>query len=89
MLETSVGDIIIDLHTDLCPNTARNFLKLCKCKYYNGVLFHNVQKDYIIQAGDPTGTGRGGESMFGYASPPNFTPPPENDEAWGRRSHVG
>ncbi|ELR21110.1 peptidylprolyl cis-trans isomerase, cyclophilin-type domain containing protein [Acanthamoeba castellanii str. Neff] len=65
MLETSVGDIIIDLYTDKCPNTTRNFLKLCKCKYYNGVLFHNVQKDYIVQTGDPTGTGRGGESMFG------------------------
>lgn len=66
LLETSVGDIIIDLYTDQCPNTCRNFLKLCKVKYYNGVVFHNVQKDYIIQTGDPTGTGRGGESMFGY-----------------------
>jgi hypothetical protein len=68
MLETSVGDVIIDLYTDKCPNTTRNFLKLCKCKYYNGVLFHNVQKDYIVQTGDPTGTGRGGESMFGCAA---------------------
>jgi len=72
MLETSVGDIIIDLYTDKCPNTTRNFLKLCKCKYYNGVLFHNVQKDYIVQTGDPTGTGRGGESMFGYAASKDF-----------------
>lgn len=84
LLETSVGDIVIDLYTDECPMTCRNFLKLCKAKYYNGVVFHNVQKDYIIQTGDPTGTGRGGESMFGYGNhrlsssraaqffPPNF-----------------
>ncbi len=65
LLETSVGDLVFDLHVDKCPNTCKNFLKLCKIKYYNGCLFHNVQKDFIAQSGDPTGTGRGGLSLAG------------------------
>jgi peptidyl-prolyl cis-trans isomerase-like 4 len=65
LLETSVGDLVFDLHVDKCPNTCKNFLKLCKIKYYNGCLFHNVQKDFIAQSGDPTGTGRGGSSLAG------------------------
>lgn len=39
----------------------------CRIKYYNNVLFHNVQKDFLIQSGDPTGTGKGGDSVFKYA----------------------
>ena len=45
--------------------TTKNFLKLCKLKYYNNVLFYNVQQDFIAQTGDPTGTGRGGCSLNG------------------------
>jgi cyclophilin family peptidyl-prolyl cis-trans isomerase len=66
ILETSVGDITIDLHLDECPKTCLNFLKLCKVKYYNNVIFHNIQKDYIVQTGDPNGDGKGGESVFGF-----------------------
>lgn len=66
ILETSVGDITIDLFLQECPKTCLNFLKLCKVKYYNNVIFHNIQKDYIIQSGDPGGDGKGGESVFGY-----------------------
>lgn len=65
ILETSLGDITIDLYVKECPNTCKNFLKLCKIKYYNNCLFHNIQKDYIVQTGDPTGTGKGGESIYG------------------------
>lgn len=65
MLETSRGDLVVDLFTEECPNTTKNFLKLCKIKYYNNVLFHNVQSNFIVQTGDPTGTGRGGESVYG------------------------
>jgi len=43
----------------------RNFLKLCKLKYYNWNLFHSVQTNFIAQTGDPTGTGKGGESVYG------------------------
>lgn len=67
LLETSLGDIVIDLETKKAPNTSKNFLKLCKIKYYDGIFFHNIQKDFIIQCGDPTATGRGGESIYGYA----------------------
>ncbi|KAJ3055183.1 Peptidyl-prolyl cis-trans isomerase cyp6, partial [Rhizophlyctis rosea] len=65
LLETSLGDITIDLHYEKAPKAAENFLKLCKIKYYNFVLFHNVQKGFMAQAGDPTATGRGGESVWG------------------------
>jgi len=64
-LETSIGDIVIDLKVDHAPKTCTNFLKLCKIKYYNNCLFHTVQKDYIAQAGDPTNIGNGGTSIYG------------------------
>uniref|UniRef100_A0A671L5R9 Peptidyl-prolyl cis-trans isomerase n=1 Tax=Sinocyclocheilus anshuiensis TaxID=1608454 RepID=A0A671L5R9_9TELE len=64
LLETTLGDIVIDLYTEERPKASLNFLKLCKIKYYNYCLIHNVQRDFIIQTGDPTGTGRGGESVF-------------------------
>eukprot|EP00421_Protoceratium_reticulatum_P017598 CAMPEP_0168388020 /NCGR_PEP_ID=MMETSP0228-20121227/16240_1 /TAXON_ID=133427 /ORGANISM="Protoceratium reticulatum, Strain CCCM 535 (=CCMP 1889)" /LENGTH=344 /DNA_ID=CAMNT_0008401263 /DNA_START=75 /DNA_END=1106 /DNA_ORIENTATION=- len=64
LLETSVGDIVIDLKVQEAPNTCTNFLKLCKIKYYNNCLIYNVQKDYILQAGDPTNTGKGGSAIF-------------------------
>ncbi|XP_055123173.1 peptidyl-prolyl cis-trans isomerase-like 4 isoform X2 [Symphalangus syndactylus] len=65
LLETTLGDVVIDLYTEERPRACLNFLKLCKIKYYNYCLIHNVQRDFIIQTGDPTGTGRGGESIFG------------------------
>ncbi|XP_078504785.1 peptidyl-prolyl cis-trans isomerase-like 4 [Lissotriton helveticus] len=64
LLETTLGDIVIDLYTEERPRACLNFLKLCKIKYYNYCLIHNVQRDFIIQTGDPLGTGRGGESVF-------------------------
>lgn len=66
MLVTSLGDMVVDLFTDRCPLTCKNFLKLCKIKYYNGCLFHTVQKDFTAQTGDPTGTGSGGDSMYKF-----------------------
>uniref|UniRef100_A0A7N8XH24 Peptidyl-prolyl cis-trans isomerase n=1 Tax=Mastacembelus armatus TaxID=205130 RepID=A0A7N8XH24_9TELE len=64
LLETTLGDVVIDLFTDERPKTCLNFLKLCKIKYYNYCLIHSVQRDFIVQTGDPTGTGRGGESVY-------------------------
>uniref|UniRef100_A0A8C5Q097 Peptidyl-prolyl cis-trans isomerase n=1 Tax=Leptobrachium leishanense TaxID=445787 RepID=A0A8C5Q097_9ANUR len=64
LLETTLGDIVIDLYTEERPRACLNFVKLCKIKYYNYCLIHNVQRDFIIQAGDPTGKGRGGSSVF-------------------------
>ncbi|XP_053499062.1 peptidyl-prolyl cis-trans isomerase-like 4 isoform X4 [Ictalurus furcatus] len=64
LLETTLGDIVVDLYTEERPKACLNFLKLCKINYYNYCLIHNVQRDFIIQTGDPTGSGRGGESVF-------------------------
>ncbi|CAM9092544.1 unnamed protein product [Ectocarpus fasciculatus] len=65
LLETSAGEIVIDLFVDEAPLAAKNFLKLCKVKYYNSCLFFNVQTNFIAQCGDPTGTGKGGSSVYG------------------------
>jgi peptidyl-prolyl cis-trans isomerase-like 4 len=67
IIETSLGDITVDLFYDACPLACRNFLKLCKAKYYNYNIFHNVQKDLLIQSGDPTGTGKGGKCIYAPA----------------------
>ena len=66
LLVTSCGNIVIDLFIDECPIACNNFLKLCKIKYYNNNLFFNIQHDYIAQTGDPTGTGHGGNSIYGH-----------------------
>ena len=58
-LETNVGDIVIELYSDM-PVTAGNFEKLVKEGFYDGVIFHRVIKNFMIQGGDPTGTGSGG-----------------------------
>ena len=68
LVETTLGDITIDLHIEQCPKTTTNFLKLCKAKYYNGIHFHNIQKDHSIQTGDPTNTGNGGFFLFLFFS---------------------
>ncbi|KAI5117873.1 hypothetical protein M0805_006575 [Coniferiporia weirii] len=66
LLETSLGDIIIDLEVEACPRICENFLKLCKVYYYNLHAFFNVSKDFLAQTGDPTATGTGGESVWSY-----------------------
>ena len=68
LLETSLGDLVIDLFAKECPKTAENFIKLCKIKYYNNCLFYDVQKDYLAQTGDPTDSGNGGSSIWGLLS---------------------
>jgi len=64
-IETTQGTIEITLKPDVAPKACENFVKLAEKKYYNGVVFHRVIKDFMIQGGDPTGTGRGGESVWG------------------------
>lgn len=70
LLDTSAGELVIDLFVDECPIAATNFLKLCKIKYYNGCLVYNIQSNFILQTGDPTGTGRGGISIYGLLEGP-------------------
>ena len=53
------------IHADIVPKTAENFVGLCRKGYYNGTVFHRSIKNFMIQGGDPTGTGRGGESLWG------------------------
>jgi peptidyl-prolyl cis-trans isomerase-like 1 len=65
ILHTSMGDITVELYIKHASKTCRNFLELSRKGYYNQVLFHRVIKDFMVQGGDPTGTGRGGESIFG------------------------
>jgi peptidyl-prolyl cis-trans isomerase B (cyclophilin B) len=59
-IETNRGEIVLKLHAAQVPNTVNNFVSLAEDGYYDGVTFHRVLKDFMIQGGDPTGTGRGG-----------------------------
>lgn len=78
LLETTLGDLRIELFEDTMPVTAGNFRKLVEKGFYNGVIFHRVIPDFMVQGGDPTGTGRGGP---GYTIKDEFTP--ENRNARG------
>ncbi|XVF61354.1 hypothetical protein PTKIN_Ptkin08bG0123200 [Pterospermum kingtungense] len=64
-LHTTHDDLNIELHCDITPRTCENFISLCERGYYNGVAFHRNIRNFMIQGGDPTGTGRGGESIWG------------------------
>ena len=66
-IETSSGSITIDLFTDVAPNTVNNFVTLSNDGYYNDVIFHRVIKGFMIQGGDPSGTGHGDMGKYpGY-----------------------
>ena len=64
-LHTSMGDISVELYYTYAPKTCKNFFELARRGYYNGVRFHRIIADFMVQGGDPTGTGRGGESIYG------------------------
>ncbi|AKP67371.1 peptidylprolyl isomerase [Companilactobacillus ginsenosidimutans] len=64
-MKTNHGDIKIQLFDEIVPKTVKNFVELAEKGYYNGVIFHRVIPDFMIQGGDPTGTGAGGESIYG------------------------
>lgn len=65
VLETNQGNIEIKLMPEVAPKACENFIKLVEKGYYNGLIFHRVIKQFMIQGGDPTGTGMGGESVWG------------------------
>jgi cyclophilin family peptidyl-prolyl cis-trans isomerase len=65
VIETNKGTIRVELLESDAPKTTENFITLAERGYYNGVIFHRVIKGFMIQGGDPTGTGRGGESAWG------------------------
>ena len=65
ILETTAGTIELKLMPDVAPKACENFIGLVNQGYYDDIIFHRVIKKFMIQAGDPTGTGRGGESIWG------------------------
>ncbi|EPQ56696.1 cyclophilin-like protein [Gloeophyllum trabeum ATCC 11539] len=65
ILETTVGEIDIELWSREAPKACRNFIALAMEGYYDGVIFHRVVPDFLVQTGDRTGTGGGGESFYG------------------------
>ncbi|MEK6190553.1 MAG: peptidylprolyl isomerase [Carnobacterium alterfunditum] len=72
-LKTTMGDLKIKLFPEVAPKAVENFVKLAESGYYNGIIFHRVIPDFMIQGGDPTGTGMGGESVWGSAFEDEFS----------------
>ncbi|XP_064153698.1 peptidyl-prolyl cis-trans isomerase-like 3 isoform X2 [Anguilla rostrata] len=64
-LHTDLGDVKIELFCEKTPKTCENFIALCASGFYNGCIFHRNIKGFMVQTGDPTGTGKGGTSIWG------------------------
>ncbi|XP_043247153.1 peptidyl-prolyl cis-trans isomerase-like 1 [Amphibalanus amphitrite] len=73
-MQTTMGEIVIELYWEHAPNTCRNFAELSRRGYYNGCKFHRIIKDFMIQGGDPTSTGRGGASIYGNSFKDEISP---------------
>lgn len=73
-IKTNMGDITVQLFPEFAPKTVKNFIELAKKGYYDNVIFHRVIPDFMIQGGDPTGTGMGGESIYGEKFEDEFSP---------------
>lgn len=74
IMKTNRGAVTINLFPELAPKTVENFIGLAKDDYYNGIIFHRVISDFMIQGGDPTGTGMGGESIWEEQFEDEFSP---------------
>jgi peptidylprolyl isomerase len=74
VLQTNQGLIELELYPKLAPKTCENFIALVKKGYYDKTIFHRVMKRFMIQGGDPTGTGRGGDSIWGKDFEDEFAP---------------
>lgn len=72
-LTTTMGEISVQLFEDLAPKTVANFVGLAESGYYDGVSFHRVIADFMVQGGDPTGSGAGGESIYGESFADEFS----------------
>jgi cyclophilin family peptidyl-prolyl cis-trans isomerase len=81
VFETNMGKFECELYPDKAPKTVENFVGLAKKGYYDGVIFHRVIDNFVIQGGDPTGTGRGGESIYGHPFEDEFHPDLKHDKA--------
>jgi len=78
IIETNLGEIQADLYAGEAPKTVENFVKLVKKGFYDGIIFHRVIPNFMIQTGDPTGTGRGGP---GYQFADEFSPKLHHDKS--------
>ncbi len=72
VMQTNMGDIKIRLFPEVAPKAVENFISHAENGYYDGLIFHRVINDFMIQGGDPTGTGRGGESIYGHSFEDEF-----------------
>ncbi len=73
VIKTNMGDMSFELFPQAAPKAVENFVRHSENGYYNGLIFHRVIKDFMIQGGDPTGTGMGGESVFGGSFKDEFS----------------
>ena len=64
-VNTTVGSFTVELYPSHAPKTCQNFVELARRGYYDNTVFHRIIPDFMVQGGDPTGTGRGGESIYG------------------------
>src|SRR5690625_836148 len=87
-MHTNRGAITLALFPELAPKTVENFVGLAKENYYDGIIFHRVISDFMIQGGDPTGTGMGGESIWGEQFEDEFSPLIFNSSVYRRVCHV-
>ena len=73
VIKTNMGDITVQLYPEEASKAVENFITHAKNGYYDGIIFHRVINDFMIQGGDPTGTGRGGESIWGGSFEDEFS----------------
>lgn len=73
VIRTNMGDVTVKLFPEIAPKTVENFVGLAEKGYYNGIVFHRVIPDFMIQGGDPTGSGMGGESLWGDSFEDEFS----------------
>lgn len=79
-IKTTMGLIVVELYREHAPKTCANFETLASRGYYNDIIFHRIIPNFMVQTGDPTGTGRGGESIYGSKF---------NDEISEKLKHTG
>lgn len=79
-IKTTMGEIKIELFPNLVPKTVENFVGLAEKGYYDGIIFHRVIDQFMIQGGDPSGTGTGGQSYFGQSFEDEFHDSLKHDE---------
>ena len=73
VMETTQGKIEFELMPEVAPKACENMIKLAEKNYYDGIVFHRIIKDFMIQGGDPSGTGRGGQSAWGKSFDDEFS----------------